>query len=150
LDGLDSGVYALLLELRRSATVRAGSLGELRLPAGRYVYVGSARRGLAARLTRHCRREKRLRWHIDYLRPAAEVVGAVVWPWRQGRECRLARALLSEGLGQIAASRFGASDCRCPAHLLVVPSAELGILARELSAALGEQPTQLLTFGAEA
>jgi len=140
----------LLLEVPRPATVRVGAWGELRLPSGHHAYVGSARRGLAARLARHCRRAKRLRWHIDYLRLVADPVGAVVWPWRRGRECRLARALLTEGLGQIAASRFGASDCRCPAHLLVVPNAELGTLARELSAALGEQPTQLLTFSAGA
>ena len=51
----DSGVYRLWIELASPVDVRAGRLGIFRLPAGTYVYVGSARRGLSARLARHRR-----------------------------------------------------------------------------------------------
>ena len=136
-----SGIYLLLLDVPLSVTVRVGALGELPFPAGRYAYVGSARRGLRARLARHARREKPLRWHVDYLRMAAEPAAALVWSWRRGRECWLARSIVRLGLGRIAAPRFGSSDCGCAGHLLVLTSVETGIMAIELAAALGEAPS---------
>ncbi len=141
-----SGIYLLLLDVPSSVAVRVGALGEVRLVAGRYGYVGSARRGLGARLARHRRREKPLRWHLDYLRSVAEPVGALIWRWRRGRECRLARAVRRTGLGEIAAPRFGASDCGCAGHLLVLTGVEMGIIARDLAAALGEEAAAIVQF----
>jgi len=84
------------------------------LPAGRYVYTGSAKRALEARIARHLRQDKTLRWHIDYLlaAPGVRVVGVV----RSRRtECAENRAVR----GSIPAPGFGASDCRagCGSHL---------------------------------
>jgi Uri superfamily endonuclease len=120
--------------------VRVGALGEQRIVAGRYGYVGSARRGLSARLRRHFRRDKPQRWHLDYLRPVAEPLGALTWPWRAGLECRLAAAVTQAGLGRLVLPRFGASDCSCPGHLLLLAHAELGIIAEELGRAVGQAP----------
>jgi Uri superfamily endonuclease len=52
-----------------------GKLGVLSVQAGYYVYVGSALGpdSLAARVGRQYRREKTLRWHVDYLRAVAQV-----------------------------------------------------------------------------
>jgi len=100
-------------------TLRIGRLGTHEFPAGYYAYAGSALGpgGLAARVGRHLRREKRLHWHIDYLLEAAEVVDVRVEPGSERRECEWARRLLAAG-GAVVAPGFGASDCRCATHLV--------------------------------
>jgi len=99
-----------------------GRLGRYLFPAGYYVYAGSALGGLAARIARHRRDEKRLHWHVDYLRARAEVVAAYASPGRQRRECALAQALAALPGARLPAARFGASDCRCLSHLVWLPS----------------------------
>ena len=125
-QGADAGVYRLWIDLRRPVTVTVGRLGAWRLAVGTYVYVGSARRNLAARLARHRRRDKVLRWHIDYLlaRPEATICRVETRAWRAGAECRWARQTRREG-GEVAIKGFGASDCRegCGAHLLLMSRA---------------------------
>lgn len=142
----DSGVYLLVLEVPRPFCAAVGCLGRIALRAGRYGYVGSARRGLSARLSRHQRRKKPLRWHIDRLTGAADPVGAVVWPWQPGRECRLAEALQAAGLGRLVASGFGSSDCRCPGHLFALPDMDLGTVAATLSPLLDAGTSRIVLF----
>jgi Uri superfamily endonuclease len=91
-----------------------GRLGKFGFPAGRYVYSGSAKHGLDARIARHLRRRKSLRWHIDYLLSAPGVAVVDVIRSRRG-ECALNRAVP----GRVVAVGFGASDCRAgrSAHL---------------------------------
>ncbi len=87
-------------------------MGELDLDGGYYVYTGSARRGLEARVERHRRRDtRRKRWHVDHLAAACRFVAAFAYPGSFG-ECALAAAG-----GGLVIPRFGASDCRCPGHL---------------------------------
>jgi hypothetical protein len=59
------GIYALVLRLTGGrARLRVGALGVLSFEPGYYCYVGSARRGLKARLQRHLRRSrKKKHWH---------------------------------------------------------------------------------------
>jgi hypothetical protein len=57
--------YQLWIALRRPLDIEVGRLGVCRFPAGVYVYTGSAKRNLEARIARHCRKDKTLRWHID-------------------------------------------------------------------------------------
>ncbi len=106
--------YQLHIELRRPCRVRIGRLDTFVFPAGRYVYTGSARRNLEARIRRHLSKHKRLRWHIDYLlaAPGACVVGVRL---SGAEECRLNR----RALGRVLVPGFGASDCRagCGSHL---------------------------------
>ena len=45
-----------------------------------YVYTGSARGGLEARIARRRRREKRMRWHIDYLLREARIIEVAAIP----------------------------------------------------------------------
>ncbi|MFW2405148.1 MAG: GIY-YIG nuclease family protein [Gammaproteobacteria bacterium] len=111
------GTYALVFSLaeRRSACV--GALGSITFEPGYLVYVGSAfgPGGLRARVLRHARLGKRKHWHIDYLRPHLEL--AEVWLTTSTRRQEHAWAeRLNEAL-DVAAARFGASDCRCAAHL---------------------------------
>jgi len=113
------GSYALVLRLRRSTILQVGRLGRFRFPSGWYVYVGSARGpgGLGARLGRHLRTEKPLRWHIDYLREKAGVCGIWASPEPENREHDWAGQLRGEAAASMPAVGFGASDCRCAAHL---------------------------------
>jgi len=113
----NGGIYALVLRLRRPRCVAAGKLGHCRLAAGWYVYVGSAKRNLTARLARHLRREKRPHWHIDCLRAVARVEQIWIWPWADGSECRTNGRIQALAGANVPWKGFGSSDCRCAAHL---------------------------------
>ena len=117
----DSGIYCLLLWIPRPCRIQWAHRAACDFPPGWYVYTGSAKRNLLARLTRHLRRRKILRWHIDRLRPFTRISEIWVRPWAPGRECGT-NALLRRLPGVTVPCRgFGASDCRCDAHLLQLP-----------------------------
>ena len=90
----------------------------MRLPAGWYVYIGSALGGLGARLRRHARQEKRQHWHIDRLLAAGQLVSVVARIGPERIECQTAAAVAALPGGALPVARFGASDCRCAAHLV--------------------------------
>ena len=113
------GTYAWLLRIAVTDSVPVGQRYRLALAPGWMVYVGSAcgPGGVAARLAHHRRLADRPHWHIDFLRRHAAL--DAVWfshdPIR--RECLWAAVLARELGGRAPPFRFGASDCRCPAHL---------------------------------
>lgn len=113
------GTYVLILEARRRRRIQVGRLGELEVLPGHYLYVGSAfgPGGLKARVERHLRSAKRSHWHIDHLRRAAEIVE--VWWSEEPQSCEheWAGTLASLPGLTVPLRRFGASDCRCIAHL---------------------------------
>lgn len=112
------GAYLLLIHLPRALPLRISTLAEAVLPAGSYVYAGSARGpgGIRARTARHLRRGKRLHWHIDRLTEAAACWAFAV---PGGRECELVQDLLARPDYEVALAGFGSSDCRhCVSHLL--------------------------------
>ena len=59
--------YQIYFRLGVPITLTIGKLGSRDFPAGDYVYTGSARRNIRARVLRHLERVKSLHWHIDYL-----------------------------------------------------------------------------------
>lgn len=120
----DGGLYQLHIGLGRVVTIEVGRLGRFRFPCGRYIYTGSAQRALHARIARHLRASKTLRWHIDYLLRAARVRQVAVYPHATD-ECALHRATQAAPGAVIIAPGFGASDCRCPSHLVYLGSAAL-------------------------
>jgi Uri superfamily endonuclease len=117
-----SGIYLLELSLPKDTRIQVGALGRWRFPAGRFLYVGRAMRGLEARLARHLRKIKaRPRWHIDHLRAQADLLNLWVFPTADpASECETASKLLASG-GQVEIRGFGSSDCLCPSHLLFYP-----------------------------
>ena len=121
IDGLPSlpGTYVLVLRFSRRLEIVVGKLGVLAVQPGYYVYVGSALGpgGLAARVGRHCRREKTLRWHVDYLRAVAQVEEVWYATGKNHRECRWASILQSLPVASVPLMGFGASDCGCASHL---------------------------------
>lgn len=106
--------YQLHFELDAPVTVTVGRFGSFLLPAGRYVYTGSAKRSLEARIRRHLSQEKKLKWHIDYLL-AAPGIHMIEVKRFAGEEC----VRNQETGGEVIVPGFGASDCRsgCGSHL---------------------------------
>ncbi|MCL7451442.1 MAG: DUF123 domain-containing protein [Anaerolineae bacterium] len=120
------GAYVLALSLDQPQAVSIGRLGTFQMPAGWYLYSGSARGpgGLLARLRRHRRRlgaDKKAHWHIDFFRERAAWSGAWVRQTSEKLECSWALTLGRLPGARIVVPGFGASDCRCPGHLVYVP-----------------------------
>lgn len=111
--------YQLLIEIDALVEVRIGRLGSFCFPAGLYMYTGSARRHLRARVLRHLAQHKKMHWHIDYLLAAPGVrIRAVNYSAED--ECRVNQSVS----GEVLVCGFGASDCRagCGSHLKKLPS----------------------------
>lgn len=128
-----TGAYILALSLDRAVEVALTGETPVRLTRGLYLYCGSAYGpgGLKARIGRHMRRGKTIRWHIDRLTEQGHVRGA--WTFDGGNECALVAAL-SHLPAPIAG--FGSSDCsRCRSHLLAWPGSWRSL--REHAASLG-------------
>ena len=112
---MDSGIYIAILHLPKTGKITVGKLGTFNFRKGFYFYVGSAQRNLSARLERHGRKKKPLRWHIDYLSAKAKMLGAITIPGTKELECQLAKKL--SNMFEPTIPGFGASDCRCGGHL---------------------------------
>ncbi|RMH71730.1 MAG: GIY-YIG nuclease family protein [Gemmatimonadetes bacterium] len=106
--------YQLVIRVSEPVSLTVGKLGVFEFPVGEYIYTGSAKRHLEARIRRHLRTTKTLKWHIDYLlaHPAVAVVDVIR---STVPECELNQ----QTAGEILIPRFGASDCRsgCISHL---------------------------------
>ncbi len=111
----DTGVYLIVLFLGADKRVATGALGEIFYLGGWYVYIGSAKRTLSARVRRHSAKRKTSRWHIDYLSAAADWVRAYPIHTDLDLECELAHSIA--GAGGEGIPRFGSSDCACASHL---------------------------------
>ena len=147
------GCYALVLRLDAETVLAVGKLGSFTFPLGDYVYVGSARGpgGLRARVRRHARADKRYHWHIDYLlaqaclraytHRQARLVDVHAVPGDERWECGWAATLLRLPGAAVIAPGFGASDCRCPTHLVHFPA---GIGVEQLRQVLVGHPQELL------
>ena len=114
----DTGSYLLAIFLERRLPV-AWRNSEHVFEPGWYIYAGSARGpgGMAARLRRHFRREKKIHWHVDHLTTSGQVVAACAFPGRG--ECELAQHLARSLSVTSGPKGFGSSDCRrCRSHLV--------------------------------
>ena len=126
-----TGAYLLLLRVHRNRALDVGGLGRLPFRKGNYVYIGSGMGGLDARVARHFRPDKKVKWHIDRLLAGAELVGAVLFQSKERNECELARSCLSFA-GAGAVRGFGSSDCRCPGHLVFIGALPFGALLKSI------------------
>lgn len=130
----DKGLYVLILRLKKGRKIKAGKLPEAYFNSGYYLYIGRAKRGLKKRLDRHLRKDKKFFWHIDYFLRKAGVID--VWiRLDYFDECRtvsqIRKFLINSCIPQ---KKFGASDCRCPSHLLYLPDFDdLNILWKKLA-----------------
>jgi Uri superfamily endonuclease len=117
-EAASPGSYLLLLRLNQTTELTVGRLGRCILGAGWYVYVGSALGGLGSRLRRHLQREKVRHWHVDALREVADLVRISYRVGPERLECAVAATLVQRTGASRPVLRFGASDCRCPGHLI--------------------------------
>ena len=103
-----------MIKIHSSVSIQIGKLGTFHFPKGYYMYTGSAQKNMSARIERHLKKDKPLRWHIDYLtiHPAAEIIDV-----RRSdmEECELNQLIG----GEIIVPGFGSSDCtsHCGSHL---------------------------------
>jgi Uri superfamily endonuclease len=88
--------------VKERVKISVGALGDFELPAGLYVYTGSAKRNILARVSRHLSGRKKIRWHIDYLlsHPLARIIDVKLL---EKDECEANQELE----GQILIPRFG-------------------------------------------
>ena len=111
----DSGDYLYVIRIADDTDIAIGSKGIMHFPRGYYVYTGSAKKNLAARLARHSRKRKKFHWHIDYLRQEADVIAAIPIRTSQDLEHELAGAV--EVISDWRIDGFGCTDCHCLSHL---------------------------------
>jgi Uri superfamily endonuclease len=115
-----TGTYALVMMAASNESFQVGSLGEMTLTPGCYIYVGSAfgPGGLRARIAHHTRPVAKPHWHIDHLRPHVELVE--IW-WLAGgkrREEEWVNGVFSINGARFDMRKFGATDSVLWSHLL--------------------------------
>lgn len=121
-----SGAYILLIKVRSQLSIGYGKRSAVLAP-GWYIYAGSANGpgGLRARLGRHFKKAKPVRWHVDQLTITNEVRAIAMPGWS---ECALVAALCKSGRFSPPLEGFGSSDCRtCESHLLEFTALELEV-----------------------
>ncbi len=114
------GSYILIIELKKNKNIRVGKLGEINFMKGFYAYVGSALNNLEKRIERHLKKDKKLRWHIDYLLKHAEIKEIYYRENIFKEECNIASYFNSLKFIE----KFGSSDCKCKSHLFYSENVE--------------------------
>ena len=126
---LRMGAYVLHLRLTGPILLRIRTLGAHELPDGSYLYVGSARRGIAQRCARHDRlaRQKsgKIHWHVDHLLADPRCVLEGIDTLPGAMECNVSRRMARRKGISVPVPGFGSSDCRsgCRAHLYRIADA---------------------------
>jgi len=110
----EANCYQLHILVDRDVSIAVGNLGVIRFPGGLYIYTGSAKRNIGARVMRHLAQAKKMRWHIDYLLHH-ETTRITCVELFSDSECELNKKVD----GVVLVSRFGATDCQanCGSHL---------------------------------
>jgi len=113
--------YQLHIHLEKDSLISVGKLGEFLFPCGLYIYTGSAKKNIDARIQRHYSDNKKKHWHIDYvlLSPHAKITNVFQF---KDEECKLNQLID----GKIIAPGFGATDCKskCGSHFKRLDSAQ--------------------------
>ena len=113
----DEGIYLLLIFKHKGEEIKVGALGKIKFDVGYYVYVGSAQRNLRKRIERHFRKEKKIRWHIDYLLSHAKILDFYAKNYPKPYEEKIAIKL---GKKYSYVPNFGSSDSRALSHLFKI------------------------------
>lgn len=118
----DSGFYQLLIFLCNAKSISVGKLGTFSFLSGYYIYTGSAKGGLSARIARHIGKRKKMHWHIDYLLKHGKILSVKRFENGTLSECQLNQRTKNLTGSKIVAKGFGSSDCKCKTHLIFFQS----------------------------
>ncbi len=135
--------YILVVECRRKTVLRIKRLGNPVLDRGTYLYVGSANiSNPASRVLRHFRKEKRIKWHVDYLTTSCEGLYALL---ASGiTEDSLYHALSEKYLP--AVHKFGSSDKpKHKTHLFKAPEGVRAGSLKKLLLGLGAEKVEIMS-----
>ncbi|MEA2087050.1 MAG: GIY-YIG nuclease family protein [Candidatus Caldatribacteriota bacterium] len=99
-------------------------MGKIFLKKGDYIYIGSAKGCLEARLRRHLRKNKKTYWHIDYLLKDERTQISQIWVILKSIECEIAEVFYRNLFTETAKKGFGSSDCKCETHLFYIKNKE--------------------------
>ncbi|MCD6457413.1 MAG: GIY-YIG nuclease family protein [Thermoproteales archaeon] len=147
----EKGVYTLLIKIGEKIEADVGALGRVKLDEGYYLYVGSALGpgGLKARISRHFRKSKKLKWHIDLLLVSenSRIIGVFCALTNEKYECKIVKRLIELG-ATAPIKNFGSTDCseNCPAHLLKYDKLVTVIVANILKAYLSLELKPVMVF----
>lgn len=111
----DGGGYLLIVYVAQKTALDFGLRHTEELRVGYYVYVGSAMRGITARLARHRRKRKNHHWHIDYLLDVGTLTATYPILTRSRIEHDLAMEVGAVADGSVPG--FGATDSSLRSHL---------------------------------
>ncbi|MCK4240438.1 MAG: GIY-YIG nuclease family protein [Candidatus Atribacteria bacterium] len=116
--------YVLLIDVLKDFKTVVGRLGRVSFKKGNYIYIGSAKGYLEARLRRHLKKDKKTFWHIDYLLKNRRTQISKIWVIPKSIECEIADVFNEETTCELLKKGFGSSDCKCLTHLFYIKNKE--------------------------
>ncbi|NHK29998.1 MAG: GIY-YIG nuclease family protein [Asgard group archaeon] len=136
---IEKGTYILFFSNNLDAKIIVGSLGELFLEKGFYLYVGSAfgPGGLKKRIQRHLNPNKKIFWHIDYLSKNKQfiLINIIEIFSSIKEECLIVNFLLENIFSKDeikSIKNFGSSDCKCKSHLLYYTGKDIKVALKKI------------------
>ncbi len=129
LSAMEDKTYLLIIHVKNNKKLKIGKLGTTYFKKGYYLYVGSAKKNIKTRISRHLNKYKKLFWHIDYLLFFQGAHIKEIWTGNMD-ECQMAQFLLKNEYRFV--DKFGSSDCSCPSHLFFMKNVpEISQLIKE-------------------
>jgi len=114
----------LIISVSKDFEIIVGCLGKVLFKKGNYIYIGSSKGCLEARLRRHLKRNKKIYWHIDYLLNNKKAQISRIWVIQKSIECKTADVFNEQPISEIVKKGFGSSDCKCLTHLFYINDKE--------------------------
>lgn len=111
--------YILIIKIDECEILKIGSLGKIKIDKGYYVYVGSGGLNTLKRIKRHFLKNKRVKWHIDYLTIEYPPYKAYIVVNENVNEIVLSKLLEKK---YVYIPNFGSSDTKDKSHLFYIGS----------------------------
>ena len=108
--------YVLILKNMEESNIHVGRLGSVFFKRGLFLYIGSAKKALEKRISRHLAKDKKLFWHIDYILNSRNASILEVWTKEADQECETACKIDNFPGTMVVRKGIGSSDCSCSTH----------------------------------
>lgn len=113
------GTYLLLLECLNDCEIEVGKLGKIIFKKGYYIYIGSAMNNLEKRILRHLKKDKKIKWHIDYLTTNDSFIIRKIFIKKSNKKEEEKISKIFEKYFNFI-KNFGNSDCKDNSHLFLI------------------------------